>query len=468
MIIPAFVKGDPTFERVVSDESTALTEAKGFGVSVLFRPDVSVLHFVGERHRPQLHLEGDLVSMVPSDEMPFGVTGVAFGTDASIRTPRLSLDYDFTESQIKSLVDKGLYLDGFPMPTMFTENAWSVPANVDMRMLPPVTPDGVPLLAVDVTDLASVSADMSTTGYDFTEFFDDYHAEYAENQATRDRENTPTAAFGEDVLDLSAELGEDARDLGPVEAGPDTPTHEVTEAMLGKPLAAHGALATAAEDVDLEQALEPVGDDAGLTTEERDLRQTYRKAVSGHDDVGEGVDLDETVDASDLDGLLDLDDDVDTTDGSSTAGTDFTDAGSTGAPVTGGDDTGDDVLDLSDAFDELDDLGDVETSDETETLDGETAGEKADRINKANTRRRTRERIAREAMEDVAADADKTTAGPGTTDDTTGKHHREDNGDRGSDRASDNAVDRARRAAHERDAADRAAAQKKSSGPEMG
>lgn len=468
MIIPAFVKGDPTFERVVSDESTALTEAKGFGVSTQFRPDVALLHFVGDRHKPQLHLEGDLVSMVPSDEMPFGVTGVAFGTDASMRTPRLSLDYDFTESQIKSLVDKGLYLDGFPMPTMFTENAWSVPANVDMRMLPPVTPDGVPLLAVDVTDLASVSADMSTTGYDFTEFFDDYHAEYAENQATRDRENTPTAAFGEDVLDLSAELGEDARDLGPVEAGPDTPTHEVTEAMLGKPLAAHGALATAAEDVDLEQALEPVGDDAGLTTEERDLRQTYRKAVSGHDDVGEGVDLDETVDASDLDGLLDLDDDVDTTDGSSTAGTDSTDAGSTGAPVTGGDDTGDDVLDLSDAFDELDDLGDVETSDETETLDGETAGEKADRINKANTRRRTRERIAREAMEDVAADADKTTAGPGTTDDTTGKHHREDNGDRGSDRASDNAVDRARRAAHERDTTDRAAAQKKSSGPEMG
>ena len=152
-----------------------------FGIN----PIAADLDFVGSRYKPTLRITGAVTSLAPQAAMPYDIKLINMHDNHNA-----TLDYEFNNEQLKSLVDKGLYLDGFnfdPSPLLNAELVLSGLADVDV--LPPAREGEPPIVGVNVHMAGPVSMTLDNSGYDLeAELFDNY-AERVKDASENTREH---------------------------------------------------------------------------------------------------------------------------------------------------------------------------------------------------------------------------------------------------------------------------------------
>lgn len=156
-------------------------------IPVLFgiNPIAADLDFVGQQYKPTLRITGAVTSLAPQAAMPYDIQLINMHDNHNA-----TLDYEFSNEQLKSLVDKGLYLDGFnfdPSPLLNAELVLSGLADVDV--LPPAREGEPPIVGVNVHMAGPVSMTLENSGYDLeAELFDNY-AERVKDAPEQTREH---------------------------------------------------------------------------------------------------------------------------------------------------------------------------------------------------------------------------------------------------------------------------------------
>lgn len=152
-----------------------------FGIN----PIAADLDFVGQQYKPTLRITGAVTSLAPQAAMPYDIKLINMHDNHNA-----TLDYEFSTEQLKSLVDKGLYLDGFnfdPSPLLNAELVLSGLADVDV--LPPAREGEPPIVGVNVHMAGPVSMTLDNSGYDLeAELFDNY-AERVKDAPEQTREH---------------------------------------------------------------------------------------------------------------------------------------------------------------------------------------------------------------------------------------------------------------------------------------
>lgn len=301
-----------------------------------FVADSVTMDFVGDRHVPQMRLSGRVSTVVPEDpeSMPYQLREIDLST-SGVGEPVMA-EYDFTNEQLKMLIDKGLYTSGFAVPKEWTSFEYGIPYEADMLIIPPVEPGAPPIIGVNTAPLQTLLLTEANTGYDFADNLPNFSLE-------QPSAGTPVVERDDAVLefDTGAELDGEAVSLegigvldpNVVFTGDPEQARTTMEAVTGLHLTVGSQIAAAARETEraanarragLSRAgvEEPLAAAASL----EELLERARERAESKDSLDtsldameaslEGVDLDdldlEGLDLSDLSTDSDADTDTDT------------------------------------------------------------------------------------------------------------------------------------------------------------
>lgn len=190
-------------------QDDALTDIGSFNMQCHLVPDTAVLQFVGEHKRPVVRLKGMVTKLTPTEAgaeqaAAYGIEEITFNTSpgAAEQQPRMVCDYVFDNDQLKELIDKGLYEDGFAIPTEYlTSNELRVPMNVSLAVTAPEMADGNSVLLYNIEDIRRSEVDLQGSGFDLAAQCEAVHSREAEAQLqdTRERE-VPQQQAGTDMF----------------------------------------------------------------------------------------------------------------------------------------------------------------------------------------------------------------------------------------------------------------------------
>lgn len=147
-------------------------------VLVAIRPIETHIDFVGQQHKPVLRIVGDAAAVAPQAPLPYDIRRINM-----IGNNDITLDYQFTTDQLMSLVDKGLYMDGFSVKESDLLNSELILEGFsDIDIVAPATPDEQPLVGVNFHFDEPVQMTKDNSGYDLEhELFDNYREYVIEN-----------------------------------------------------------------------------------------------------------------------------------------------------------------------------------------------------------------------------------------------------------------------------------------------
>lgn len=174
-ILAGLSAANPLTRRLIKEAAGELYRYEGLAVFARFEPHDVGIDFVGPRGVPQLRAEGRLSAITPfdGDEWPLGIESITFDETESVP---MSIDYLFTTDQIKDLVDKGLYEEGFTHPEDMVSRFWEMGVLTDMTIIPPVDQDSPPLAIVDLMPMRSLEMTRDNSGYDLSSLYEDQRA----------------------------------------------------------------------------------------------------------------------------------------------------------------------------------------------------------------------------------------------------------------------------------------------------
>lgn len=169
---------------------------------------VQMLHHGPElNHRPYLHLQGVLRQFRPVDEessLPFGAQTLEFRGKSG---PSVDVFYGFDREQLAQLVGKGYFSHGFEIPARMQGVPWEIPGVADISVVPPRTPDEIPLVFGGLRSRNDLEMDRDS-GYVLADFFPD-HGPERESEASTESERSQQLSQVRDIDDLFA--GEDLK-----------------------------------------------------------------------------------------------------------------------------------------------------------------------------------------------------------------------------------------------------------------
>lgn len=168
--------GDLSVDFLIDEarDTESLIRVEDISAECIVKPDFVSLDFVGQRHIPQLAIGGfvDQIKIrdVSAANVPYGLKMVRF---AGTNRPRIESHYEFSTEQLMSLVNKGLYAQGFAPPEDWMMSVpWEVPAKVDLNIVPVEYNDAiVPIILVDINDQFTMTMNQRTSGYNLAEVF---------------------------------------------------------------------------------------------------------------------------------------------------------------------------------------------------------------------------------------------------------------------------------------------------------
>ena len=188
-------------------QDNAITDIGNFEMQCHIVPDTAVLQFVGEHKRPMVCLKGQVTKLTPTEQgaekaQAYGIDEVTFNTgpNSSDQQPRMICDYVFDNDQIKTLIDKGLYEEGFDIPTEYlTSNELRVPMAVSMAVTAPEMAEGHSVLLYNIKDIRRSEVTLENSGFDLAEKCESVRE--IESEVERDYEHeVPQQQAGADMF----------------------------------------------------------------------------------------------------------------------------------------------------------------------------------------------------------------------------------------------------------------------------
>ena len=308
MKIAGLAMNDVWAHRVLRERGveTMRTENNGADVAVLVESMELGHHGPERNYRPYLHLNGELRSVRPHQQLPYGVDEVTFPIGGG---ETVDVFYEFDDEQLVQLAQKGYFTHGFAVPEQVTGIEWELPATVDALVLAPAgdaqaategAPD-VPVVFVRVHGLGNLEVDLKSSGYDITEYFADHATKTGQRYEQQVVDDRGLRARSDAIDPLFDEADFEQAGTGTVQAVPWTENE-----------AEEGALATQMEAVAV--ALDAEEEQLRLEREAKagTPENVYRSRVAGSlEEPAAEAGIDERPEpVADLD-LLDLDGDAD-------------------------------------------------------------------------------------------------------------------------------------------------------------
>lgn len=120
-------------------------------------------------YRPYLHLIGKVEGV--NGRLPYGIHEVSLSDKEQIP---FFASYEFSDAEIKQLIDKGLYHEGFKVPEVLTEYDTLLDVDLDVRMsiLKPRTQAEIPLVFCEVENHAGLRLNSENSGYVLADYFE--------------------------------------------------------------------------------------------------------------------------------------------------------------------------------------------------------------------------------------------------------------------------------------------------------
>lgn len=176
-------------------------------------------HSKKENYRPYLYLEG-LVESLKGD-FPEEIGEITFDpTDQ----PKMIGVYDFSQEELKMLVDKGLYTSDFEVPALITdrETFFELDMDVNVSVISGEMLD-TPLVMATVDNCYDLVLNTDNTGYQLAQYFEKQAEATYKNEYSRVAPET--SLENEDELLLDPESVFEAKELG----SPTVTTEPVVE-----------------------------------------------------------------------------------------------------------------------------------------------------------------------------------------------------------------------------------------------
>ncbi|WP_085514242.1 hypothetical protein [Plantibacter flavus] len=124
-----------------------------------------------ENFRPYLHLRGELTSVVPEVELPYGVDELVLRRGSGLP---IDAFYNFNPRQLGDLVAKGYFTDQFRVPEEMSGIPWAIPGSADFMIVAPELEDQPPLVFMTVHNQSELDLDEQNSGYDLSSYFPNY------------------------------------------------------------------------------------------------------------------------------------------------------------------------------------------------------------------------------------------------------------------------------------------------------
>lgn len=166
--------------RVHSEDVIHLPEVD---VLMTLTPQDANLEFFGDRHVPTLRMSGVMSEVLPQNQMPYDIRSIRFSDRE--RPVDFVTDYTFTSEQLMSMVEKGLYINGFEMDKdkLIGQSVY-MPTTAAIMIVPPTNEEEPPIVSVDVKLPPLFEMNLANSGYDFeSELMPDYRAQLLKDQA---------------------------------------------------------------------------------------------------------------------------------------------------------------------------------------------------------------------------------------------------------------------------------------------
>jgi hypothetical protein len=209
MKIAGIPMNDIWAHRVLRERGVETTHTENGSADIVVLVESIALghHGVGQNYRPYLHLDGELRSVRPHQQLPYGVDEVTFPAGGG---ETVDVFYEFDDEQLAQLIQKGYFSPAFTLPEQVTGIEWELPATVDALVLAPAggpvtsaadAPD-VPVVFVRVHDLGSLDVDLESSGYDLAEYFADHSTEAGQRSGQRLADRGGTRARSDAISPL--------------------------------------------------------------------------------------------------------------------------------------------------------------------------------------------------------------------------------------------------------------------------
>lgn len=164
---------DPWYGRILNDGRVQAESLRSVPIESTVEMELVELLHGGpeENYRPYLHLRGELTEAVPEVELPYGVSELVLRRGAGLNVDAF---YDFSQRQLRELVNKGYFTDQFQVPGEMTGIPWAIPGSADFLVVAPEYSDQPPVVFMNVHEQNEMELDEENSGYDLSEYFPDY------------------------------------------------------------------------------------------------------------------------------------------------------------------------------------------------------------------------------------------------------------------------------------------------------
>lgn len=118
--------------------------------------------------RPYMQIRGQVNTI--EGRLPYGVSELKLEGDGR----DVAFVYEFTDEDLKVLIDKGLFRPGFKVPDVIMDNELVMPLSVEVSHLDLELTDGVPVFFLEIESPLKNVVNEATTGYNFAEYFEEF------------------------------------------------------------------------------------------------------------------------------------------------------------------------------------------------------------------------------------------------------------------------------------------------------
>jgi hypothetical protein len=213
--LAGFSAATPLARQLVAGNPAGMISLEQIPIFAVFTLQSMTFDYVGDQHVPQLRLVGRLDRLVPKSphEMPYGIGEIGLSEEESIRVVG---DYPFNAGQLATLLEKGLYMEGFGPPDGWVGKPFEVETRVDLRVLPPNQEGAPPLVIADLGPMRFFDMRWESSGYELAEHFADHRGPQIEageitgnevlgldQKQTTDQADLSDFSFGSSVDDTS-------------------------------------------------------------------------------------------------------------------------------------------------------------------------------------------------------------------------------------------------------------------------
>ncbi|MEW1883113.1 hypothetical protein AB0O58_25855 [Rhodococcus sp. NPDC080181] len=200
--LAGFSAATPLARQLVAANPAGMISLEQIPMLAVFTLQSTTFDYVGHQHVPQLRLIGRLDRLIPENpqEMPYNIGEIGLNEEESIR---IVGDYPFNAEQLATLLDKGMYMDGFGPPEKLAGLPFEVDTRIDLRILPPNQEGAPPLAIADLAPMRFFDMRFETSGYELAEQFPDHRGPLIE----------AGKITGHEVLGVDQELTSEQADL---------------------------------------------------------------------------------------------------------------------------------------------------------------------------------------------------------------------------------------------------------------